>query len=382
MKQKSGLEKELISFLGHLLPMRDITSATPEDVVNFLIWKDNFGKTRVHLNGCHFFGHKGKADCSCPRRLAFGTVDSLIGKLRSIFSNTGRGGNDSSLPGFGNPAASKLVKDYLSAMRVEQLEARVLPSQADPFFISDLAAVARYNGIRVNEPGLSPKELFVSTRDQAFLKTLFFAGDRAGDLGKVKTQELLYFPRKEGLLFNHVLTKTLRDGTSNLFSLKRYRRDPSLCPVTAIEVYIAVSELMGIPLRDGYLFRPLTPSGEVALTPLDSTAAQSRLATYVQLLPHVFGKRRITLHGLRSGCAISLAMSGLDLQTIMSHVGWKTPGTARHYLRMEQVLRSGGAGDSLAELPLDLAELYRKQNELTGFTQAFERDSRNPNNGW
>ena len=62
----------------------------------------------------------------------------------------------------------------------------------------------------------------------------------------------------------------------------------------------------------------------------------------------------------------------VDLQTVMDHVGWKTPSTARHCLRMEPVIRSGGAGDSLAELPLDLVELYRKQNELTGFTRAFE----------
>ena len=75
---------------------------------------------------------------------------------------------------------------------------------------------------------------------------------------------------------------------------------------------------------------------------------------------------------MRSGCAISLAMSGVDLQTAMDHVGWKTPSTARHYLRMEQVIRSGGAGDYLAELLLDLVELYRKQSELTGFTRAFE----------
>ena len=59
-----------------------------------------------------------------------------------------------------------------------------------------------------------------------------------------------------------------------------------------------------------------------------------------------FGNRRITLHGLRSGCAISLAMSGVDLPTVMDHVGWKTSNTASHYLRMEQVLKSGGAGDS------------------------------------
>ena len=170
-----------------------------------------------------------------------------------------------------------------------------------------------------------------------------------------------------------MLTKTLRDGTSNLLSLKRCTKDLSLCPVKAIEIYISVSELLGILLRQGYLFRPTTPSGEVQSGPLDSSAAQSRLSTYVQELPMVFGNRRITLHGLRSGCAISLAMSGVDLADYygpcrLDNFKYCTPlpqnGTG---------IKSGGAGDSLTELPLDLIELYRKQNELTGFTRAFER---------
>ena len=149
----------------------------------------------------------------------------MIGKLHSIFSEAGRGRDDSTIPGYGNPATSKVVKDYLAAMRVEQLEAGIVLTQADPFFISDPAAIVAFIGKRVNESDLSANQLFVLIRDRAFLKTLFFAGDRASDLGKVKTQELLHFPRREDLLFNHVLTKSPRDGTSNLFSLKRYRRD-------------------------------------------------------------------------------------------------------------------------------------------------------------
>ena len=98
-----------------------------------------------------------------------------------------------------------------------------------------------------------------------------------------------------------MLTKTLRDGTSNLFSLKRYTGDLSLCPVMAIEIYISVSELLGISLRQGYLFRPTTPSGKVQSGPFDSSAAQSRLSTYVRELPMAFGNRSITLHGLRRG---------------------------------------------------------------------------------
>ena len=71
-----------------------------------------------------------------------------------------------------------------------------MPTQADPFFIFDLAAIAAFIGKQVNESGRLATQLFVLIRDQAFLKTVFFAEDTAGDLGKFKTQELLYFQQR------------------------------------------------------------------------------------------------------------------------------------------------------------------------------------------
>ena len=84
------------------------------------------------------------------------------------------------------------------------------------------------------EGDLLSKEIYVFARDQAYFKSLLFARDRAGDLGKMKSEEMLSFPNKDGLLFNHVLTKSLGDGASNLLSL---------------------------PMRQGYLFTPLSPQG-------------------------------------------------------------------------------------------------------------------------
>lgn len=104
-----------------MTPKQDISWTIPEDLVSFLIWKDSFGKTKIHRDECYLFGNKRKGDCSCPKRLAFGTVHSLIGKLHLIFSAAGRSGDHSSLPRYGNPAASKLVKEYLYAVRIEQL---------------------------------------------------------------------------------------------------------------------------------------------------------------------------------------------------------------------------------------------------------------------
>ena len=286
----------------------------------------------MHQEGCRFSRQKANSQCFCPKRLAYGTVDSLIGKLRSIFCLYGSSFDDSPIPGVGNPAASKTVKEHLSMIWEEQLRTRITPTQAQPFFIADLFALASYIVNRLMAGNLSSKEMFVFARDQAFFKTLFFAGDRAGDLGKIKTEEMLYFPNKEGLLFNHVLTKSLRDGTSNLFSLSRYSLNVSLCPVTAIETYIALCDVMKIPTRQGYLFRPLSPQGCVQPVPFDSSAAQSRLCFYVERLPHVFGNRKVTLHGLRNECAISLAIAAADIQTVMDHVGWKTSSMARHYI--------------------------------------------------
>lgn len=71
-------------------------------------------------------------------------------------------------------------------------------------------------------------------------------------------------------------------------TLQRYKGDLSLCPVTALEIYMAVTKSVGVPFAGSYLFRPLRPSGEVAMVPLNSAAAQSRLSIYVQQLAEVF----------------------------------------------------------------------------------------------
>lgn len=59
----------------------------------FLVWKDSGGKTQIHIDGCPQRGVKGCFPCGCPFRLAAGTVDSLIGKLRAIFQDQDRAGD-------------------------------------------------------------------------------------------------------------------------------------------------------------------------------------------------------------------------------------------------------------------------------------------------
>ncbi|KAK3729865.1 hypothetical protein QZH41_005452 [Actinostola sp. cb2023] len=55
-----------------------------DDIIKFLISRDSSGKTVVHKPSCSNSG------CACPRRLAAGTVDSYLGKIRAIFNSMGR----------------------------------------------------------------------------------------------------------------------------------------------------------------------------------------------------------------------------------------------------------------------------------------------------
>ena len=195
-KQKQSLKEELKDFLYALPGKKTLFDALPFDVCRFLVYKDKMGKTQPHRNGCPHIGQRGVFTCGCPRRLAYGTVDSYIGKLRSIFSEVGRQGEWNRSIHLGNPATDELVTLYLKQVTAEQLQARVTPKQATPIFPDKLLLLSQHVEKRLLLPNLAPSQLFILARDQAFFKCLFFSGDRAGDLGHVKNSRNCPFLRR------------------------------------------------------------------------------------------------------------------------------------------------------------------------------------------
>ena len=190
-RQKSRLSDLLDQFLASLPTPKDLSTATPLDIVRFLVWKDGVGKTQVHVDGCRHRGLKGPFQCGCPTRLAAGTVDSMIGKLRAIFQEQDRAGDWESGFGLGNPAASLLVRKYLKHIREEQAAAGVTPRQAVPLFVDKLARLVDHIDGRLEAARSDPLQTYILVRDQAYFKTLFFSGDRPGDLGVVRTNEIV-----------------------------------------------------------------------------------------------------------------------------------------------------------------------------------------------
>ncbi|CAC5380819.1 unnamed protein product [Mytilus coruscus] len=114
-KQKDSLRDSLVSFLNHLDPKRTLDDALPPDVRRFLVVKDASGKTQMHKKQCENKGKKGKYTCGYPCRLSAASVDSLIGQIRAIFRDHGRGGDWNKE--LGNRAGAPMIKGYLSAVR-------------------------------------------------------------------------------------------------------------------------------------------------------------------------------------------------------------------------------------------------------------------------
>ena len=91
----------------------------------------------------------------------------------------------------------------------------------------------------------------------------FYSGDRASDLGRVYTKEVLLLPEDQGLLFHHTFGKTLRGKDSkNQFAVKRCPQDTVVCPVVNLTTYVKIADLMNINLREG--FSPVLPTLKVA----------------------------------------------------------------------------------------------------------------------
>ncbi|XP_031485002.1 protein LIGHT-DEPENDENT SHORT HYPOCOTYLS 6-like [Nymphaea colorata] len=110
-----------LQYLKNHKPPLSLSRCSGAHVIEFLKYLDQFGKTKVHLNGCAFFGHPNPPlPCACPLRQAWGSLDALIGRLRAAYEENG--GRPES-----NPFGARAVRIYLREVREAQAKARGIP---------------------------------------------------------------------------------------------------------------------------------------------------------------------------------------------------------------------------------------------------------------
>uniref|UniRef100_A0A5B7BU45 Putative Zinc finger protein ZFPM1 n=1 Tax=Davidia involucrata TaxID=16924 RepID=A0A5B7BU45_DAVIN len=110
-----------LQYLKNHKPPLTLARCSGAHVIEFLKYLDQFGKTKVHVMGCPYFGHPNPpAPCACPLKQAWGSLDALIGRLRAAYEENG--GRQES-----NPFGAKAVRIYLREVRESQAKARGIP---------------------------------------------------------------------------------------------------------------------------------------------------------------------------------------------------------------------------------------------------------------
>ncbi|XP_047317566.1 protein LIGHT-DEPENDENT SHORT HYPOCOTYLS 10-like [Impatiens glandulifera] len=108
-------------YLRNQRPPVLISHCNHTHVLDFLRYLDQFGKTKVHLQACVFYGQpEPPAPCPCPLRQAWGSLDALIGRLRAAYEENG------GLPEK-NPFADAAIRVHLREVRDSQAKARGIP---------------------------------------------------------------------------------------------------------------------------------------------------------------------------------------------------------------------------------------------------------------
>lgn len=159
---------------------------------------------------------------------------------------------------------------------------------------------------------------------QLFPVLSFLAGDRASDLGRVFTR----------FLFCHTFDKHFGGKALNSFMVKK-SRNLIVCPVSNLQLYVSVSDLIGVDLRGGYLFRTTDKHGAVTSNPLLGSDVANCLLTHLKTLGIHCGE---TMHSLWCGCSITLSHLGVAPEDITRHVGWKSLETAEYYFQTGKVM--------------------------------------------
>ncbi|XP_056015651.1 uncharacterized protein LOC125660664 [Ostrea edulis] len=365
-KREECLRREITEFIARVSG-QGIASCTADDIRRFLVWKDQSGKSQVHMIECHFLGNKGVFECSCPVHLASGTVSLIINILLNMFDKMGFGRSWNGALCSGNPAASPIVKGYLKLVQEEQARTHLVPKQARPIFITKVRAIAGFIRNRLSLRSISVKKKYILLRDQAWFKLQFFAGDRAGDLANLVTQKVKWLRDYSDFVFNHTFGKTLGGAKrrSNMFVVKRCAEE-DICPVLGLQQFVSGCRDLGVDLSYGYLFRIVGEDARVLDQPVTYSVVYDRLRLYLR---NISMDEEETPHSFRAGCAVALAMSGSvnDIGQIMRHIGWFGEGSAEYYSRLPALVESDFVAGRLAASVKDAGMIQEKFQECVQY---------------
>ena len=361
-----------------------VFQATPADVVDFIIYRDmtGEGRTVVHQMSCM---NRPRSGCGCPVGLSAESIRGLASKLKTRFYELGCCGAWNASDGSGNPADSGLVSMMVRAIREEQAKAGVnimsarrkalLPQKLEQLLnklctrADELYEQAHQ---RSNQLGIAVDlaPVLRVMQDAAWFAVQFRALNRGSELQNLRTGGTFIGPNACCIGFQFTFSKVMRAGGSMEFGVQQRPGDPT-CPVLHFKKYVALSSSVfhwNWDIDGALVFDSFDKFGARTNTPVTAGAMNQRFQTYLKL----FGMDDSetsgileSLHGLRAGGALELALAGESLTDIMLQGFWKRPSTALHYIG----LLSRVVGDEFVEALQAQKWSWASQNEIAQHKQ-------------
>ena len=133
----------------------------------------------------------------------------------------------------------------------------------------------------------------------------------------------------------------LRSGADHLMAVPYNEKYLVTCPVRAVGQLIEVGKHVGWDMTSGYLF-PANESaterkGKPVRGKVPITAPQMSL-NLKQYASEAGEQTDFSMHSFRSGGAVSRALAGDSLSSIMQKAFWKNPSTAWRCMRLMEVV--------------------------------------------
>jgi len=177
-------------------------------------------------------------------------------------------------------------------------------------------------------------------RDRALLLMAFWGGLTAAELVGLNLREPT--PGTIGLVqVDHegVALRMRSPGTAlspSADTVRRLGRQPELCPVAALEHWLAVGGI-----ADGPIFRRIRRGDHVGTERLTSPNV-SRLVR--RIWGEAFGEARVTgdrfcFRSLRTGFVVSAIEAGISEERIALHLGWRTTAALETYRSRQSIRR-------------------------------------------
>ena len=223
--------------------------------------------------------------------------------------------------GFPDPTKAATIRQLLKGIRTlhpapekraKPLELELMQRVCD--WLTEAAIVANSRG--------NAGEVLRHTRDRALLLLGFWRGFRSDELVNLSI-EFIEIDSGEGMTLFIPRSKTDRQLAGRRFTCPALSR---LCPVEAVETWLALSDL-----KQGPLFRKIDRWGHLSASGL---APSSIIPLIRQLLADagIADAGEFSSHSLRRGFAQWAHLSGWDLRELMNYVGWRDIKTAMRYL--------------------------------------------------